>query len=143
MPVTHVPVNIGDVSAYTLLAKNSGLHHYIPDLTSSCTITPPTPKAGLWYEFAYTGAAADGQNWVINTGSDTNYFKGGVVFLDTDAGDTGDEVSVVRSDGNSNSKFTVVKPDVGTRVRIECLDGTTWNINGTVVSDTVPTMGDQ
>lgn len=143
MPVTHVPVAIADAATYTVLAQNSGLTHYLPNLTADCTITPPTPKAGLWFEFAYGGAAADAQNWVINTGSDTNYFKGGVVFLDTDAADTGDEVSIVRSDGNSNSKFTVVTPDVGTRVRIECVDGTTWHINGTVVSATVPTMADQ
>jgi type II secretory pathway pseudopilin PulG len=143
MPVTHVPVLIADASTYTVKADNSGCTHWLPDLTSTCTITPPTPKAGLWFEFAYAGAAADAQNWVINTGSDTNYFKGGVVFLDTDAADTGDEVSTVYSDGNSNSKFTVVTPGAGTRVRIECYDGTTWYINGTVVSATVPTMADQ
>lgn len=143
MPVTHVAVAIPDAATYTVLASNSGLVHYVPDLTATCTITPPTPKAGLWFDFVYAAAAADAQNFVINTGSDTNYFKGGVVFLDTDAADTGDEVSVVRSDGNSNSKFTVVTPDVGTRVRIECVDGTTWHIHGTVVSATVPTMADQ
>lgn len=143
MPVTHIPVRIPDASTYTVLADNSGCTHWLPDLTSTCTITPPAPKAGLWFEFAYAGAAADAQNWVINTGSDTNYFKGGVVFLDVDAADTGDEVSVVYSDGNSNSKFTVVTPAAGTRVRMECYDGTTWYINGTVVSATVPTMADQ
>lgn len=143
MPVTHVPVLISDAATYTVLARNSGLTHWLPDLSQDITITLPTPKAGLCFEFAYAGAAADAADWLINTGSDTNYFKGGVVFLDTDAADTGDEVSTVHSDGNSNSKFTVLTPQAGTRVRIECYDGTTWYINGMVCSVTVPTMADQ
>jgi hypothetical protein len=143
MPVTHVPITIPDAATYTVKAQNSGLVHYLPDLTADIVISLPTPKAGLWFEFQYTGAAADAQDWLIDTGSNTNYFKGGVAFLDTDAGDTGDEVSVVRSDGNSNSKFSVQVPDVGTKVRVESADGVTWNINGTVVAATVCTMADQ
>jgi hypothetical protein len=144
MPVTHFPISIAAATtAYTVEADNAGLIHYMPDLTNDITITLPTPQTGLWFEFAYVGAAADAQDWLITTGSNTNYYKGGVVFLDVDAGDAADEVSVVRSDGNSNSKFTVLVPDVGTRVRVECADGTTWNISGQVVGATVPTMGDQ
>jgi hypothetical protein len=97
----------------------------------------------LWFEFVYVAAAADAQNWIITTGSDTNYFKGGVVHMDADANTGADELVPVRSDGNSNSKLTVVTPDVGTRVRIGCADGVTWNIDGQVVSATVPTMADQ
>lgn len=143
MPVTHVAVSVPDAATYTMDSQNAGLVHYMPDLTADCTITPPTPKAGLWFEFAYVGAAADAQDWIIDTGSNTNYFKGGVVHLDTDAADAGDEVVPVRSDGNSNSKFTVLVPDVGTRVRLECVDGTTWNVSGSVVSATAPTFADQ
>lgn len=143
MPVTHFPITIPDAATYTVKADDSGLVHYLPDLTADIAISLPTPAKGLWYEFAYTGAAADAQDWLINTGSNTNYFKGGVVHLDVDAGDAADEIAVVRSDGNSNSKFTVLVPDVGTSVRVECADGTTWNINGYVVGATAPTMGDQ
>ena len=143
MPVTHVPITIPDAATYTVKAQNSGLVHYLPDLTADIVISLPTPKAGLWFEFVYTGAAADAQDWLLDTGSNTNFYKGGVVFLDTDAADTGDEVSVVRSDGNSNSKFAVLVPDVGTRVWIESADGTTWNIQGQVVATTAPTMADQ
>jgi hypothetical protein len=143
MPVTHVPVVLTDVTAYTVKAANSGLVHYIPDLTGDCTITPPAPKAGLWFEFAYAGAAADAQDWIINTGTNTNYFKGGVVHLDSDADAAGDEVVAVLSDGNSNSKLTVNVPNVGTRVRIECADGVTWNVSGYVVAATAPAFADQ
>jgi hypothetical protein len=143
MPVTHVPVTIPDAATYTVKAGNSGVVHYLPDLTADITITLPTPKAGLWFEFAYTGAAADAQDWLIDTGSNVNFYKGGVLFGDTDAGDAADELSVIRSDGNSNSKFSVQTPDCGTRVRVESADGVTWNINGIVSSATAPTMADQ
>ena len=139
MPVTHVPVSVADATTYTVLADNSGLTHYMPNLTSTCTITLPTPKAGLWFEFAYSGVAADAQNWVIDTGSNTNYFDGGLQFIDNDT----DVVAPIAGDGNSNSKLTVVTPDVGTRVKVECRNGTLWTLSGFVGSATIPSFADQ
>ena len=139
MAVTHVPVSIPDAATYTVLADNSGIMHYFPNFTSTCTATLPTPKAGLWFEFAYSGVAADAQNFVITAGSDTYYFNGGLQFIDNDS----DVVAPVQPDGNSNSKLTVVTPDVGTRFRIECADGTHWNLSGFVGSASVPTFADQ
>lgn len=139
MPVTYVPVSVPNASTYTVLAKNSGLVHYLPDFTSTCTITPPTPKAGLWFEFVYNGGAADAQNAVINTGTNTNYFVGGVVWLTNGTPD----VEAVYSDGNSNSKLTLVTPGAGTRVKIECTDDLTWKVSGHVVSATTPAFADQ
>lgn len=139
MVVTHVPVSISDAATYTVLADNSGLRHYVPDLTATCTITLPTPKAGLWFEFVYNGIAADAQDWVIDTSSDTYYFKGGLMFCDQD----GDALAPIAGDGNSNSKLTVVKPEPGTRVLVECVDGTRWNLSGYVLSATIPSFADQ
>lgn len=143
MPVTHVPVSVTDAATYTVDADNSGLVHYMPNLTATCTVTLPSPKAGLWFEFVYAGVAADAQNWVIDTGSNTNYFVGGLVHLDTDAGSAGDEIVPIAGDGNSNSKLTVVTPDVGTRVKVESANGTTWILSGYVASATVPSFADQ
>src|SRR5690349_21171895 len=142
MPVTHFPISVPDGTSYTVDPDNSGLIHYVPDLTGTCTFTLPTAQTGLWFEFAYVGAAADAPNWIISTGSATNYYKGGVVHLDADSGTGADELVPVRSNGSSNAKLTVVTPDVGTRIRIECADGTRWNVVGHVVSATVPTMAD-
>lgn len=139
MAVTFVPVSIPDAATYTVLADNSGIMHYMPNLTSTCTITLPTPKAGLWFEFAYSGVAADAQNWVITTGSDTNYFDGGLQFIDNDT----DVVAPIAPDGNSNSKLTVVTPDVGTRIRVESRNGTLWTLSGFVGSATIPSFADQ
>lgn len=139
MPVTHVPVSVPDATTYTVLAENSGLTHYLPNLTSGCTITLPAPKAGMWFEFAYSGVAADAVNWIIDTGSNTNYFDGGLQFIDNDT----DVVAPIAGDGNSNSKLTVVTPDVGTRVRVESRNGTLWTLSGFVGSATIPSFADQ
>lgn len=143
MPVTFVPISVTDASTYSVLAKNTGLTHYVPDLTASCTITLPSPKAGLWFEFVYAGGAADAQNFVVSTGSDTNYFIGGVLHLDTNAGAGTDELVPVYPDGNSNSKLTVTTPNAGTRVKVESYNGTTWIVSGNVASDTAPAFADQ
>lgn len=141
MPVTFVPVVVTDASTYTVLAKNAGIVHYVPDLTATCTITLPSPKAGLWFEFVYAGVATDAQNFVINTGSDTNFFVGGLMFADHDAADA--EIAPVYPDGNSNSKATIVTPAAATRVRVESANGTTWIISGVVNSASTPTFADQ
>ena len=139
MPATHVPVSIPDATTYTVLANNSGVTHYVPDLSATCTIALPSPKAGLRFTFCYSGVAADASNWVINTGSDTNYFDGGLCFLDNDT----DVVAPIAGDGNSNSKLTIVTPAPGTRFRVESRNGTLWTLSGTVGSATIPSFADQ
>lgn len=142
LTVSDSPVVVGDGTTYTVLAANSGKLHVLPDFTSSCTLTLPSPVAGLDYTFMGKGTAADAQNWVIDTGSDTNYYLGGVVHLDADSGTGADEVVPVYPDGNSNSKLTVTTPGGGTSVRVVCLDGTLWLVNGVVVSATAPSFAD-
>lgn len=139
MPVTFVPISIADATTYTVLSRNTGAMHYFPDFTSTCTATLPTPKAGLWFEFAYSGVAADAQNFVLSSGSNTNYFKGGLTFIDHGT----DVVAPIAGNGSSNSKLTVVTPTVGTSFRCECTDGTTWTLSGHVNSDTIPSFADQ
>lgn len=133
---------VSDAAAVVLSPEDSGKIHLIPNLTADCTFTLPVEAAGLSYEFWYAGAAADAQDWIFDTGSDTNYFIGGVSHLDTDAGSAGDEVVPVFSDGNSNSKLTVNVPQCGTVVRMVC-NGTQWYVNGLVVAATAPAFADQ
>lgn len=139
MAVTFVPISIADAATYTVLSENSGLMHYFPDFTATCTATLPSPKAGLWFEFAYSGVAADAQNFVVSSGSNTNYFDGGLQFIDNDT----DVVAPIAGNGSSNSKLTVVTPNVGTHFRVESRNGTTWTLSGFVGSATIPTFGDQ
>lgn len=138
MPVTHIGVAVPNAATYTVDPDNSGLVHYIPDLTADCAITLPSPKAGYWFEFAYSGVAADAQDWNFTTGSNTNYFLGGLLYVDdAPAADS------IAPDGDSNSKMNVLVPEPGTRIRIECQNGTNWLVSGVVAAASAPTFADQ
>lgn len=127
------PVNVTDAATYTIEAANSGKLHVMPDLTADCTIDLPTPASGMNFTFMFGGAAADAQDWIFDTGSNTNFFIGGVMHVDADAGAAADETIPVFPDGNSNSILTVLTPSAGTILHFWS-DDTNWYVNGTVVS---------
>jgi hypothetical protein len=138
----HTRVKVPDAATYTVLAKDSGKVHLMPNMTADVTdIRLPTPKYGLFYRFEYVGVAADAQDWLFKTGSDTNYFLGGVIHIDTDAGAGTDEIVPVYPDGNSNSMLDFDTPQVGTWVEFWC-DGTLWYVQGHMVGVTAPTFAD-
>ena len=132
-----VPVAVTDAATYTVLAYNAGKLHVMPDLTADCTVTLPAAEAGLNYKFVYGGAAADAQDWIINTAATTSLFKGGVVHLDTDADAAGDEVVPVFADASDDDTLTVNVPQAGTEVTLVS-DGTHWYVSGFVVAATAP-----
>lgn len=134
-------VDVGDAD-YSILVANSGKPHIVANVSADRTFTFPAEAAGLDFEFIADVGAADGHDWIFTTGSNTNYFTGAVVHLDTDSDAAGDEIVVVAPDGNSNSKLQVNLPQGGTRVRFVC-DGTTWTVSGFVVSATAPAFADQ
>ena len=135
-------VLVTDAGTYAVLAANTGMVHVIPDAGQGITISLPVEAAGLNYKFIYGGAAADASNHIITSGSDTNFFYGGVAFIDVDAGEAADELSVVYSNGSSNSKLTINVIAAGTYVEFFC-DGTHWYVNGTIISATAPTIAGQ
>lgn len=132
-------VAVSDAATYSVLKKNSGKLHIMPNLTADCTITLPAAENGLTYKFIYGGAAADAQDWIIVTAATTSLFKGGVVHLDHDAGSAGDELVPVFADASNDDTFTVLVPSAGTEVTLVS-DGTHWYVSGFVVSATVPTF---
>lgn len=135
-------VNVTDAATYSVLAADSGKIHIMPNFTASCTLTLPTAAAGLEYRFIGKATAADAQDWIIKSPSETNYFIGGVSFADTDAGAGADEIHAgVWSNGSSNDLLTVVTPGAGTTIYVIC-DGTNWIVNGQVFSATVPAFSD-
>lgn len=138
MPVTHIGVAVPDAATYVVDPDNSGLVHYVPDLTADCAITLPSPKAGYWFEFVFAGVVADAQDWNFTTGSNTNYFLGGLLYVD-DA----PAADAIGPDGNSNSKMNVLVPEPGTRIRIECVNGVNWLVSGVVAAASAPTFADQ
>jgi len=126
-------VSITDATTYACTAANSGKTHVVPELTADIVISLPTAAAGLEYVFIAGANAADAQDWQIDTGSDTNFYIGGVVQHDTD--DAGDDTVVYHPDGDSNSKVNFLTPDGGTRVHVAC-DGTNWFLNAILISAT-------
>lgn len=130
------PVAIPDAATYTVKDYNSGILHVLPQLTADIVVSLPTPAAGLEYSFI-CGTSIDAQDWQLDTGSNTNFYIGGLLYVDdAPAADS------IASDGNSNSKVNILTPEAGTRVNVKC-DGTNWYIDGVVASANAPTFADQ
>jgi hypothetical protein len=131
------PVVLTDADVSLTRIDNGGRVNVIPAVAANRTITLPTPVAGTQFTFIYGGAAEETENVIFDTGSDTNFFIGGVQHLDTNA----DNVSVY-SDGNSNSILTLI--DFGIiEINILAKDDTNWYVWGNVISATAPTFADQ
>lgn len=141
--IVAAPVALADGNAaLTAAANGGGIVNIVPNGTQDNTYTLPAPVAGQSFTFVYGGVAADATDFIINTGSNTNYFLGGITFLDTDAGPAAAEVSVVFPDGNSNSKLQVNVPAFA-QITVLAKDSTNWQIWGIVAAATAPTFADQ
>ena len=132
------PVSLSDGNQTLDNATHSGRVLLVPDGSQDNTYTLPAPIAGSVFKFVYAGGAADATDAIIVTPGNTNFFIGGVTFLDTD----GNEVSSVFSDGNSNSSIQLNVP-AGFDVTIMGIDTTNYQIFGNVTSTTAPTFADQ
>lgn len=133
------PLVVADAATLLLREKDSGRLIVMPDLTADCTITLPSAQNGLSYRLMYSGAAADAQDWIINTAATTELYKGGVLHADADAGPAADELVPVIADASNDDTLTVLTPSVGTVVELVS-DGTSWYVAGMVVSATAPTF---
>ena len=131
------PVSLSDGNVTLTNATHSGRVLLVPDGTQDNTYTLPAPVAGAMFRFVYAGGAADVTDAIIVTPGNTNFYIGGVTFLDTD-----NEVSAVFSDGNSNSSIQVNVP-AGFDITIMGVNATNYQIFGTVTSATAPAFADQ
>jgi hypothetical protein len=131
------PVELGDENTSLTNAAHSGRIVVVPAITANRTLTLPAPVAGSTFKIIYGGAAEETENLIIDAGSDTNFYIGGVQHLDTNA----DNVSVY-ADGDSNSILTLT--DFGImEINIVAKDSTNWYIWGNVVSATAPAFTNQ
>jgi len=131
------PVELTDADVSLTNAAHSGRVIVVPAITANRTVTLPEPVAGATFKIIYGGAAEETENLIIDTGSDTNFYIGGVQHLDTNA----DNVSVY-ADGNSNSILTLT--DFGImEINILAKDDTNWYVWGNIVSATAPAFSDQ
>ena len=132
------PVSLSDGNVTLTNATHSGRILLVPDGGQDNTYTLPAPIAGSVFRFVYAGGAADATDALIVTPGNTNFYIGGVTFLDTD----GNEVSSVFSDGDSNSSIQLNVP-AGFEVTIIGLNTTNYQIFGNVTSTTAPQFADQ
>ena len=131
------PITLGDENTTLTATANAGRTNVVPAITGNRTLTLPSPTAGIWFKFIYGGAAEEGENLIIDTGADANFFIGGVIHLDSNA----DNVSVY-ADGNSNSILTLT--DFGLfEINILAKDSTNWIIWGHQEGADVPAFTDQ
>ena len=131
------PVVLADGDITITKATHGGRINLVPDGGQDNTYTLPAPEAGVAYTFVYGGGATDATDAIFLTPGNTNFYKGGVTFLDTD-----NEVSAVFSDGNSNSSFKANVP-AGFQITFIGLDSTNYQIFGTVTGATAPAFADQ
>ena len=131
------PVSLADGNVTITNATHSGRIILVPDGGQDNTYTLPAPIAGSVFRFVYAGGAADATDAIIVTPGNTNFYIGGVTFLDTD-----NEVSAVFSDGNSNSSIQLNVP-AGFDVTIVGVNTTNYQIFGTVTGATAPAFADQ
>ena len=136
--VGGAPVSLADSDVTLTNATHSGRVLLVPDGGQDNTYTLPAPIAGSVFRFVYAGGAADATDALILTPGNTNFYIGGVTFIDTD----GNEVSSVFSDGNSNSSIQLNVP-AGFDVTIVGLNTTNYQIFGNVTSTTAPAFADQ
>ena len=78
------PVSLSDGDVTLTNATHSGRILLVPDGSQDNTYTLPSPIAGSVFRFVYAGGAADATDAIIVTPGNTNFFIGGVTFLDSD-----------------------------------------------------------
>ncbi|MAN64879.1 MAG: hypothetical protein CMI60_23335 [Parvibaculum sp.] len=131
------PVSLADADVTLTNATHSGRVLLVPDGGQDNTYTLPAPVAGAVFRFVYAGGAADATDALIVTPGNTNFYIGGVTFLDSD-----NEISSVFSDGNSNSSIQINVPQAFD-ITIVGKDTTNYQIFGNVTSATAPAFADQ
>lgn len=132
---TGSPVMVGNAN-YTFRVEDSGKPHIIANVSADRTFALPAVAVGLHYPIIAEVGAADGHDWIIVAAATANLFKGGVWFLDTDAGPPTTVANVV-ADQSDDDQLQVNLPQGGTRIDLYC-DGTYWIASGMVASTAAP-----
>jgi hypothetical protein len=131
------PVVLADGNITIVNTTHGGRVNIVPDGGQDNTYTLPAPEAGVAYRFVYGGVAADGTDAIFITPGNTNFYKGNITHLDTNA----DNV-VVYPNGSSNSSLQLNVPGAF-EVTFLGLDSTNYQVFGNVTGATAPAFADQ
>jgi hypothetical protein len=123
-----------DANAATLLltSLNNGATILL-DRAAGCTVTLPTPAAGLTFHFVVKTVTTGGNTYKIITSAGTVFISGGLYFdksltITRYDGDTSTIVSV-----NLNAS-TTGGATIGDLFHMVCLTSTQWTVEGTVTA---------
>jgi hypothetical protein len=131
------PVVLADGDITIVNTTHGGRVNIVPDGGQDNTYTLPAPEAGVAYKFVYGGGAADATDAIFITPGNSNFYKGNITHLDTNA----DNV-VVYPNGSSNSSLQLNVPGAF-EVTFLGLDSTNYQVFGNVTSLTAPEFADQ
>jgi len=131
------PVVLADGDVTITKATHGGRINLVPDGGQDNTYTLPAPEAGVAYRFVYGGGATDATDAIFVTPGNSNFYKGNIIHLDTNA-----DNAAVYPDGNSNSSLQLNVP-AGFDVTFIGLDSTNYQVFGNVTSTTAPAFADQ
>ena len=140
-PVLKAPVENGDADLTVTEALHAGTVVMQTDVGADRTYTIPAPSAaGVTYRFLGqgTGAAADGHDVILTTGTAGVFFDGMITHHDTDADSSGSALNVgVWGNGTSHDLLTLNVP-AGYDITLIAKSTTVFYITGTVTSADVP-----
>lgn len=124
----------GDADLTVTEALHAGSVIMQTDVSADRTYTIPTPSEGVVYRFLGqgSGSAADGNDIILQLGTDTHNFDGMITFLDTTGSPTG-----LWTDGTNSDNLQINVP-AGYDITLVGKDATTYYITGTVTSATTP-----
>ena len=131
------PTVLADGDITITKATHGGRINLVPDGGQDNTYTLPAPEAGVAYRFVYGGLATDATDAIFVTPGNTNFYKGNIVHLDTNA-----DNAAVYPNGSSNSSLQLNVP-AAFDVTFIGLDSTNYQVFGNVTSTTAPAFADQ
>ena len=135
--VVATPVELADGDITITKATHGGRINVVPDGGQDNTYTLPAPEAGVFYKFIYGGGAADATDAIFITPGNSNFYKGNITHLDTNA-----DNAVVYPNGSSNSSLQLNVPGAF-EVTFLGLDSTNYQVFGNVTGATAPAFADQ
>jgi len=145
-PVLKAPVENGDANLTVTEALHAGTIVMQTDVSGDKTYTIPAPSAaGVTYRFVGqgTGAAADGHDVILTTGTAGVFFDGMITHLNTTTNDNSEDAvdnqfnTPVWGNGTEHDHLQINVP-AGYDITLIAKSTTVFYITGSVTSNTAP-----
>ena len=125
----HTTVKAVTTGTTALVEADTGKLINVDNSGGNVTLTLPTPVAGQTFTILLTATGTD-KNLILNAAASANFYKGGLVWLDTD--DTGTHLFSSAPNGSSEYQLDIDDPELGSTITA-ITDGTYWYLQGTIM----------